>query len=379
VKRKEYSRASGSRPFSTRAATTTILAKRHYDGTLRSVPRAGSVMEGLYDPPIRPPKKVLPQNSPPQPPSLQITRFPPFQAATAPSRTRGTMLGREPQNLSPADHSRIRTLVRSDEQEKTSSTGFDDNGKVDEGLKKPNEVNAMALVFKKMKGKAWKSSENPVLIVSPTISKDNTAREEVQQAQLLAHFWQKKRSKASIWRRSDPLREPGGTTVESQEQPPAPAEDIYDPDDVGLHNSPPLKPMKVNFRPRPTPPPAVALPPVSPESSPEPPGRKGSNRSKYRPSQGDAVLLLYMDGGQHSNIARQARDETGTRAPSPVMRRELIKTQLTRSQSPLQKRRPIRLLRCRDPTCEFFDEGFTSRTVLQDHNRRYHTVVAPSF
>ena len=99
------------------------------------------------------------------------------------------------------------------------------------------------------------------------------------------------------------------TTVESQQRPPAPTEDIYDPDDVGLRNSPPLKPMKVNFRPSPTPPPAVPLPPVSPESSPEPPGRKGSNRSKYRPSQGDAVLVSFMDGGKHPNIARQAGDE----------------------------------------------------------------------
>jgi hypothetical protein len=114
-----------------------------------------------------------------------------LKAATTPSRTRRIMPGREPRNLSPVDHSRIGTTVRSDEQESTSFAGFDDNGKVDEGLGKPDEANAAALVFRQMKGKAWKSSQNPVLVISSTISKDDTAGEEVRQAKLFGEFGRK--------------------------------------------------------------------------------------------------------------------------------------------------------------------------------------------
>lgn len=88
-----------------------------------------------------------------------------------------------------------------------------------------------------------------------------------------------------------------------------PSNEYLDPDDVGLHNSPPLKPMKVNLQPSPSPPPAVPLPLVSPDSSPGPPDRKGSSRTKYRPSQGDAVLVSFMAGGKHSDIARDAGDK----------------------------------------------------------------------
>lgn len=85
--------------------------------------------------------------------------------------------------------------------------------------------------------------------------------------------------------------------------------EYLDPDDVGLHNSPPLKPMKVNLQPSPSPPPAVPLPLISPDSSPGPPDRKGSGRPKYRPSQGDAVLVSFMAGGQHLDVARDAGDK----------------------------------------------------------------------
>lgn len=90
--------------------------------------------------------------------------------------------------------------------------------------------------------------------------------------------------------------------------PLTPSNEYLDPDDVGLR-SPPLKPMKVNLQPSPSPPPAVPLPDISPESSPEPPGRKGSSRPKYRSSQGDAVLVAFMAGGNHSDIARAAGDK----------------------------------------------------------------------
>ena len=81
----------------------------------------------------------------------------------------------------------------------------------------------------------------------------------------------------------------------------------YGSEDYVLHgDTPPLRPTKVNLRPSPSPPPAVPLPQISPESSPEPPGRERSNRPKKRPSQGDAVLVSFMDGGNHPDIAYKA-------------------------------------------------------------------------
>ncbi|KUJ12684.1 uncharacterized protein LY89DRAFT_687654 [Mollisia scopiformis] len=84
-----------------------------------------------------------------------------------------------------------------------------------------------------------------------------------------------------------------------------PDDDIYDPDDVGQH-SPPFKPVKFNLAPSPSPPPTVPIPSDSPESSPGSPSRKGPSRPKYHPSQGDAVLVSFMAGGKHSDIARDA-------------------------------------------------------------------------
>jgi hypothetical protein len=98
------------------------------------------------------------------------------------------------------------------------------------------------------------------------------------------------------------------TTVENQPQAIV-DDDLYHSDDVGLRDTPPLAPMKVNLQPSPSPPPAVPLPQVSPDSSPDPPNRKGSNRPKNRPSQGDAVLVSFMDGGKRPDIARQAGHE----------------------------------------------------------------------
>ena len=96
------------------------------------------------------------------------------------------------------------------------------------------------------------------------------------------------------------------TEVEHQPPPAALAEDVYDPDDVGLRDTPPLRAMKVNLTPSPSPPPAAPLPQGSPDSSPSSPGRKGPSRQKNRPSQGDAVLVSFMDGGKRPEIARQA-------------------------------------------------------------------------
>jgi hypothetical protein len=73
--KKERGESMGSPP------DPTIFAKRRYDGTPGSVPRAGSAMEGLDDLPASGQSTFLPQNSPPQPPSLQSTRFPPLLPA----------------------------------------------------------------------------------------------------------------------------------------------------------------------------------------------------------------------------------------------------------------------------------------------------------
>lgn len=73
---------------------------------------------------------------------------------------------------------------------------------------------------------------------------------------------------------------------------------VYDSDDGQPRDSPLLKPMRPNLEPLPSPPPAVSQ--VSPDSSP---GRKASNRSKVRVSQGDAVLVSFMSGGKHPEIA----------------------------------------------------------------------------
>jgi len=92
-------------------------------------------------------------------------------------------------------------------------------------------------------------------------------------------------------------------------QPPTSSNEYLDPDDVGLQNSPLLKPMKFSLQPSPSPPPAVPLPQISPDSSPDPEDRKSSHRPKYRPSQGDAVLVSFMAGGKHNDIARDAGDK----------------------------------------------------------------------
>ncbi|TVY27791.1 hypothetical protein LHYA1_G003774 [Lachnellula hyalina] len=99
------------------------------------------------------------------------------------------------------------------------------------------------------------------------------------------------------------------TTVENQhvQVPPAPNDDYY-PDDAGFPTSPgQLEPMKINFRPSSTPPLAVPLPPVSPDSSsPGSPDRKSSYKPKVRPSLSDAVLIDYMGSFRHSDTARKA-------------------------------------------------------------------------
>jgi len=96
------------------------------------------------------------------------------------------------------------------------------------------------------------------------------------------------------------------TTVEKQ-SPPNPADDdVYHSDDVGLRDTPPPGPMSVNLQPAPSPPPAVPLPPVSPDSTPDPPNRRASDRQKSQPSQADGVLASYMGDGRWPDILHRS-------------------------------------------------------------------------
>ena len=59
------------------------------------------------------------------------------------------------------------------------------------------------------------------------------------------------------------------------------------------------------------PPPAVPLPPVGGDSSPEPEEEGCRNPlpgNKPRGSQGDAVLITFMADGKHVDIARNAEE-----------------------------------------------------------------------
>ncbi|KAK7937918.1 C2H2 type zinc finger domain-containing protein [Apiospora aurea] len=87
---------------------------------------------------------------------------------------------------------------------------------------------------------------------------------------------------------------------------PALAQDseIYDPNEGLFCNSPPMKALQPKLDLSPSPPPAIPLPRVS---LPPKSGRKSSNRRrKVPPSQGDAVLIQYMDGGKRPDIAFEA-------------------------------------------------------------------------
>lgn len=89
---------------------------------------------------------------------------------------------------------------------------------------------------------------------------------------------------------------------------------IYDPDDVVLRDSSPLKPMRPNHSPSPLP--ISPLPQVSPESSPS---RKASNRSRNRPNQGNAVLVSFVNG-KRPDISRRSRmSPLASASPEPAL------------------------------------------------------------
>ncbi|KAI1082236.1 hypothetical protein F5B20DRAFT_578452 [Whalleya microplaca] len=81
------------------------------------------------------------------------------------------------------------------------------------------------------------------------------------------------------------------------------ASDVYDPDEVLPQNSPLMKPHCPRLEPTHSPP---AIPFVKVSHSPSS-GHKSSNRRrKVRPSQGDAILVQYLDGGRRPEIAQEA-------------------------------------------------------------------------
>jgi hypothetical protein len=72
-----------------------------------------------------------------------------------------------------------------------------------------------------------------------------------------------------------------------------PSHDVYDPDEVGLHDSPRLKALKPKLQPTPSPPPDICE----------------DGDGKAVPSQGDAVLISLLGNGKASEIARTAATE----------------------------------------------------------------------
>jgi hypothetical protein len=94
-------------------------------------------------------------------------------------------------------------------------------------------------------------------------------------------------------------------TMTTVEAPHVSENDVYDPDDVGLQDSPLLKPLKPRLQPTPSPPPEL------PEAEESPPAgssktRKQTRRFKSIASQGDAVLINLLGGGKALEVARTA-------------------------------------------------------------------------
>ncbi|KAI1109725.1 hypothetical protein F5Y14DRAFT_393718 [Nemania sp. NC0429] len=84
-----------------------------------------------------------------------------------------------------------------------------------------------------------------------------------------------------------------------------PANDFYDPDEIFPQNSPLMKPRVLKLKLSPSPP-AAPLPIVS--LSPRLGGKSSNRRHKIEPSQGDAVLILHLDGGRRPEISQEAGD-----------------------------------------------------------------------
>lgn len=88
------------------------------------------------------------------------------------------------------------------------------------------------------------------------------------------------------------------------------AAEAYDLDDGLTRLSPPLERQIVNWRPSPSP---DYLPPPERSPTPERPSRSSNSKKKRRPraqaSQGDAVLISFMGGLNHPDLATKAGEE----------------------------------------------------------------------
>ena len=80
------------------------------------------------------------------------------------------------------------------------------------------------------------------------------------------------------------------------------AAERYDPDDGLVRDSPPLEAQKVNLTPTPS-------PDYYPSESSDSPDPKVRKRSKPQASQGDAVLVNFMGGLNHPELATRAGEE----------------------------------------------------------------------
>ena len=94
------------------------------------------------------------------------------------------------------------------------------------------------------------------------------------------------------------------------------ASDLYDPDEVFPQNSPLMQPHHPRLIPSPSPPPDVPLPKVSHPSKCGRNHKSSNSRKKIRPSQGDAVLIHYLDGGKRPEIADVARMQPLSQDPN---------------------------------------------------------------
>ncbi|KAI1431166.1 hypothetical protein GGR50DRAFT_689937 [Xylaria sp. CBS 124048] len=81
-----------------------------------------------------------------------------------------------------------------------------------------------------------------------------------------------------------------------------PAHDLYDPDDLLSHGSPPLTAYIPKVTPSPSPP---AIPHIV-SRSPRLAGKSSNRRRKVDPTRGDAVLIQHLDGGRRPEISREA-------------------------------------------------------------------------
>ncbi|KAL2271567.1 hypothetical protein VTJ83DRAFT_938 [Remersonia thermophila] len=78
---------------------------------------------------------------------------------------------------------------------------------------------------------------------------------------------------------------------------------VYDPDEAFPGASPPLRPLRPNLQPSPSPPPSSSSSSSSSSPASRRGGKGGTRRRRPRPSQGDVLLISYLDGHRHAQDA----------------------------------------------------------------------------